>query len=126
MEMDPDENETQQDPQDENIAPSQDASKDERDKAGTAVAPLAMKRERKPVQRLEIADKRTKAKSKIDAGTGKGVKLGEIPNIGYRLSKLTGADDVCKIIHNLLYRRTAKVRCGQEIMAMFCDGSLYR
>ena len=83
----------------------------EEEQEDIAAAPIgSTKRERKPVQRLEIADSRTKTKAKIDAEAGKGVKLGSIPNISYKLSKLTGADDVCKIIHNLLYRRSGKVR----------------
>ena len=75
-------------------------------------APAAAgKRERRPVKKiaLEMTEMRA-ARSKVEAGAGKGVKLAEIPNIVHKLSKFTGGDDECRTVHNLLYRRAAKVR----------------
>ena len=75
-------------------------------------APAAAgKRERRPVKKIALEMTEVRAeRSKVEAGAGKGVKLADIPNIVHKLSKFTGGDDECRTVHNLLYRRAAKVR----------------
>lgn len=46
-----------------------------------------------------------KKKTKLEIKSGKGVKLGEIPNVAFRIGKFTRKDDFLKKIHNLLYRK---------------------
>mmetsp|Transcript_3208 Transcript_3208/g.9502 ORF Transcript_3208/g.9502 Transcript_3208/m.9502 type:complete len:338 (+) Transcript_3208:194-1207(+) len=60
-------------------------------------------RERKQVCRLTIGE--PKKKTKLEIKSGKGVKLGEIPNVAFRIGKFTRKDDFLKKIHNLLYRK---------------------
>lgn len=66
------------------------------------------RRERKPVQRLEAtAPVKPKEKPSMTKA-GSGVKLREIDNIAFRLSKAKGSDDVCRVLHLLLFRRAGK------------------
>jgi len=55
------------------------------------------------VSRLTSEEPRKKAKLEIKAGAG--AKLGDIPNVAFRVGKFTRKDDFLKKIHNLLYRK---------------------
>lgn len=89
-----------------------DAKDEERTpKDGGLFSPVQGKRERKPVKKIELEMTAARVKSsKVEAGEGRGVKLSEIPNIVHKLSKFTGGDEECRVAHNLLFRRAAKVR----------------
>ena len=89
-------------------------------KDGGLFSPVQGKRERKPVKKIELEMTAARVKSsKVEAGEGRGVKLSEIPNIVHKLSKFTGGDDECRVAHNLLFRRAAKVRGIAQSLIVF-------
>ncbi|GLJ55188.1 hypothetical protein SUGI_1184270 [Cryptomeria japonica] len=63
-------------------------------------------REKKPVKTFDPSTIRNSSREFI-IEQGKGTQLKNIPNVAYKLSKLTRSDEM-PIIHNLLYGRRGK------------------
>jgi len=65
------------------------------------------KREKKKVQRLEVTPTNENKPKRLSVEEGSGTKLGDIPNVEFRLQK-THFDDL-KPLHRLLFDRVAPV-----------------
>ena len=61
------------------------------------------RRERRSVERLTLETTKSSPQDKMQEG--KGTMLRDIPNISYRLSKITGRSEVVEALHMLMYRR---------------------
>lgn len=48
----------------------------------------------------------------LAVGQGSGTKLRDIPNIAYKMGKLTGRDELIEGLHNVLFRRKGAVSAG--------------
>ena len=77
---------------------------DTEDKVGDAVETEGrQRRERKSVERLTLETTKSSPQDKMQEG--KGTMLRDIPNISYKLSKITGRSEVVEALHMLMYRR---------------------
>jgi protein DEK len=60
-------------------------------------------RDRKQVNRLTVEE--IKKPTKLEIKSGKGVKLGDIPNVTFRVGKINRKDDFLKTVHRLMYKK---------------------
>ena len=60
-------------------------------------------RDRKQVNRLTVDE--IKKPTKLEIKSGKGTKLGDIPNVVFRVGKINRKDDFLKLVHRLLYKK---------------------
>ena len=65
------------------------------------------RRARKAVETF-VVDVAPARASKIEIGRGKGTKLSEIPNVAFRLSKISRKEDILKFIYRVLYKGTPR------------------
>ncbi|DBA88516.1 TPA: hypothetical protein ACH3X2_004992 [Trebouxia sp. C0005] len=56
---------------------------------------------------------------KLEIKEGQGTKLGEIPNIAFHLSKLTGRDELLEDLHQILYARKGKLSTRKKDIQAF-------
>lgn len=75
------------------------------------------KRDRKQVEFFAPAEK--KEVERLIVKEGKGVRLGDIPNVLFRLQKTTGRDELLEELHFLLYRRKGKLQTRKREIQNF-------
>ncbi|KAK9804710.1 hypothetical protein WJX72_001206 [[Myrmecia] bisecta] len=63
-----------------------------------------------------VAQKHTQ---KLVVKEGKGTKLGDIPNVAFKLGKITGRDELLEDFHFLLFRRKGKLATRKREVAAF-------
>ena len=79
----------------------------------TSTAPA--KRERKKV---EVFAPVVEEKKEVDIKRGRGTKLADIPNVAFKLSKISRKEDILKFLYRILYKgvpkqQTVKARIGE-------------
>ena len=68
-------------------------------------APTRQKRERKQTAFLGAGDADdAPARKRVEFKPGRGTKLADIPNVAFRLSKISRKDDILKFIYRVLYK----------------------
>jgi hypothetical protein len=63
------------------------------------------KRERKTVEFYDPLAGKKQEEDEAMIKEGSGIKLRDIPNVAFKLSKITGSDDLCEAFHRVLYKR---------------------
>jgi protein DEK len=63
------------------------------------------RRERKTVEFYDPLAGKKQEEDEPMIKEGSGIKLRDIPNVAFKLSKITGSDDLCEAFHRLLYKR---------------------
>ena len=72
-------------------------------------APTRQKRERKQTAFLGAGDADdAPARKRVEFKPGRGTKLADIPNVAFRLSKISRKDDILKFIYRVLYKGVGK------------------
>ncbi|KAL0021164.1 hypothetical protein WJX77_006655 [Trebouxia sp. C0004] len=56
---------------------------------------------------------------KLEIREGRGTKLGEIPNVAFHLSKVTGRDELLEDLHQILYARKGKLSTRKKDIQAF-------
>lgn len=56
---------------------------------------------------------------KLEIKEGQGIKLGEIPNVTFRLGKVTGRDELLEDLHQILYGRKGKLSTRKRDISAF-------
>ncbi|KAL0045693.1 hypothetical protein WJX82_001892 [Trebouxia sp. C0006] len=56
---------------------------------------------------------------KLEIREGQGTKLGEIPNVAFQLSKVTGRDELLEDLHQILYARKGKLSTRKKDIQAF-------
>ncbi|PRW61174.1 DEK-like isoform X2 isoform B [Chlorella sorokiniana] len=85
--------------------------------AGTDTGGRA-RRERKQVERFQVEAKRETEEVAVPQGSGE--RLRDIPNVAFKLGKLTGKDELVEGLHMVMYRRKGAAHQRKKAVLDFC------
>ncbi|XRA96483.1 DEK domain-containing chromatin-associated protein 4 [Pycnococcus provasolii] len=77
-----------------------------------------LKRVRRPVERID-AQYQAPERTPLAIPQGRGTPLGDIPNVAFKLTKVSRNDDLAKSVHRLLFRKPAKAMEIKKNVAAF-------